>query len=163
MKHNIIETAMGAVVLTVAGIFIVFAMRTADIDTSSGYKVTASFANVNGLFPGADVRVGGVKVGTVSEVGLDARNYQAIAKLTLENDVQVPDDTSATIRSESLLGGKYLSLEPGGSDKMLKDGGRIEYTQSAADIEQLLGQAIFSMSQSGKTDKPGTAPEAVAP
>ena len=66
MSHNVMETAMGAVVLAVAGIFLVFAMKTADVDTSAGYRVAAPFANANGLIAGSDVRIGGVKVGSVA-------------------------------------------------------------------------------------------------
>lgn len=161
MNHNVIETAMGAVVLAAAGIFLVFAMKTAKIETSVGYNVTASFSNASGLLPGADVRVGGVKVGSVTSLSLDPRSYQALAHLTLENGVQVPDDSSATIRSESLLGGKYLAIEPGGSDRLLTQGGNIAYTQSTPDLEQLLGQAIFSMSgAAAKKDDPAPEPAA---
>lgn len=154
MNHNSIETAMGAVVLAVAGVFLVFAMRTARVDTSSGYPVTALFSNANGLSPGSDVRIGGVKVGSVASVSLDPQTYQAVATLSLRDSVTLPTDTSATIRSESLMGGKYMALEPGADDAMLKPGGRIAHTQSTPDLEQMLGQAIFSMSKG-----PATSPE----
>ncbi len=147
MKHNSIETAMGAVVLAVAGIFLGVALRTAQVDTSSGYTISAAFANANGLNVGADVRLGGVTVGAVSGLSLDPVTYQAVVTLTVHDGLSLPVDTSATIRSESLMGGKYLALEPGGDDKMLAAGGRIVHTQSTPDIEQMLGQAIFSMSQ----------------
>ncbi len=157
MNHNIIETAMGAVVLGVAGVFLVFAMKTADVDTSTGYPLTASFANANGLLVGADVRIGGVGVGKVSALKLDPQSFQAVATITIEDDVKLPDDSSATIRSESLMGGKFLALEPGGSDKNLEAGGKIEFTQSTPDLEQMLGQAIFSMSQSKPSEAPADA------
>lgn len=152
MNHNIIETAMGAVVLGAAGIFLVFAMKTADVDTSTGYPLTASFANASGLLVGSDVRIGGVEIGKVSALKLDPASYQAVATLTIEDNVKLPDDSSATIRSESLMGGKFLALEPGGSEKMLEAGGKIEFTQSTPDLEQMLGQAIFSMSQNKSGD-----------
>lgn len=161
MNHNSIETAMGAVVLAVAGVFLVFAMRTARVDTSSGYPVMASFSNVNGLTPGSDVRIGGVKVGSVASVSLDPATYQAVATLMVKDGVGLPADTSATIRSESLMGGKYLALEPGADDALLKAGGRIVHTQSTPDLEQMLGQAIFSMGQSKGASAPsGSAPAA---
>lgn len=157
MKHNVVETAMGAVVLVIAGIFVVFAMRTADVDTSTGYQVNGAFTNANGVIIGSDVRIGGVKVGTVSRLALDPVSYQAIVTMTLEDDVKIPDDSSATIRSESLMGGKFLALDPGGSEAMLGNGGTIKHTQSTPDLEQLLGQAIFSMSQSKAADTPAAA------
>lgn len=156
MKHNVIETAMGAVVLAAAAIFLVFAMKTANIDSSEGYRVTASFTNANGLIPGTDVRIGGVKVGSVASLHLDTTTYNAEASIMIDDDVQLPADTSATIRSEGLMGGKFLALEPGGDEKMLTNGSRIQHTQSTPDIEQLLGQAIFSMSQS-KAEPASTA------
>lgn len=162
MNHNIIETAMGAVVLAVAGIFLVFAMKTAHVDTSSGYHVKAAFSNANGLLIGSDVRIGGVKVGSVAGLSLDHTTYQAVATLTISNGVELPKDTSATIRSESLMGGKFLALEPGGDEAMLAEGGLIEHTQSTPDIEQMLGQAIFSMSQS-KSEGSGTSPAPAQP
>jgi phospholipid/cholesterol/gamma-HCH transport system substrate-binding protein len=162
MNHNIIETAMGAVVLAAAGIFLVFAMRTADVDTSVGYPVQAAFSNAQGLMVGSDVRIGGVKVGSVSKLELDQNTYMAVATLTIENGVQLPSDTAATIRSESLMGGKFLALEPGGAEEMLASGGRIEHTQSTPDLEQLLGQAIFSMSQS-KSGEAASAPATAQP
>lgn len=158
MNHNIIETAMGAVVLAAAGIFLVFAMKTADVDTSTGYPLTAAFANANGLLVGSDVRIGGVGIGKVSALSLDPTSFQAVATLTIEDDVKLPDDSSATIRSESLMGGKFLAIEPGGSDTNLEAHGKIEYTQSTPDLEQMLGQAIFSMTQS-KSSEPAAAPE----
>lgn len=158
MKHNVIETAMGAVVLAAAGIFIVFAMRTADVDTSTGYQIKGAFTNANGVIVGSDIRIGGVKVGTVSKLELDPVSYQAVLTMTISDSVQLPDDSSATIRSESLMGGKFLALDPGGSEAMLKSGGVIKHTQSTPDLEQLLGQAIFSMSQSKSGDQAAETP-----
>lgn len=157
MRHTMIEAVMGAFVLSVAGFFLAFALRTAQVDTSAGYEVSASFSNVNGVLVGSDVRLGGVKIGSVSKLSLDPVTYQAVIQMTLDKGIQLPDDSSATIRSESLMGGKYLAIEPGGSDTMLADGGKIEYTQSTPDLEQMLGQAIFSMS--GDKDKKETTGE----
>lgn len=157
MKHNVIETAMGVVVLAIAGIFVVFAMRTANIDTADGYVVKGSFTNANGVIVGSDVRIGGVKVGSVSRLDLDPVSYQAVVTMMLNDNVKIPDDSSATIRSESLMGGKFLALDPGGSDAMLGNGGVIKHTQSTPDLEQLLGQAIFSMSQSKAPDAPAAS------
>lgn len=163
MKHNVIETAMGAVVIAVAAIFVVFAMRTADVDTTSGYEVRGSFSNANGVIVGGDVRIGGVKIGTVSGLSLDPVSYQAVVTMNINKDVQLPDDSSATIRSESIMGGKFLAIDPGGSDVMLAAGGAIKYTQSTPDLEQMLGQAIFSMSQTKGADAPAATPATATP
>ncbi len=158
MKHNVIETAMGAVVLAAAGIFIVFAMKTANVDTASGYQIKGAFTNANGVIVGSDIRIGGVKVGSVSKLELDPVSYQAVVTMNIGDDVKLPDDSSATIRSESLMGGKFLALDPGGSEAMLTAGGMIRHTQSTPDLEQLLGQAIFSMSQSKSAEPAATNP-----
>lgn len=166
MRHNVIETSMGAFVVAAAALFVVFAMRTVEVQTTVGYKVSAAFSTANGVVKGSDVRIGGVKVGTVADLALDPKTFQAVVTMVLEPSVQLPSDSSATIRSESLMGGKFLAIEPGGDEATLKDGDRIQYTQSTPDLEQLLGQAIFSMSQSKSEDKgadKAAAPEAAKP
>ena len=159
MRHNVIEAAMGAVVLAVAAFFLAFALKTADVDTSEGYQVSAAFSSANGVLIGSDVRIGGVKVGRVSALSLDQKTYQAVVNMVINHDIQLPVDSSATIRSESLMGGKYLAIEPGGMDEMLADGGVIEYTQSTPDLEQMLGQAIFSMSGGNDKNSPDASDE----
>ncbi|MCC3305961.1 outer membrane lipid asymmetry maintenance protein MlaD [Sneathiella sp. HT1-7] len=151
MSSNIVETVIGAVVLAFATIFLVFAYRTADVNTGSGgINLSASFDNVDGLSVGSDVRMSGIKVGAVTSQTLDPKNYRAILKISLEENIDLPDDSSAKITSSSLLGSNYLQLTPGGSEDMLKDGGTISYTQGAVNIQDLIAQAIFS---SGSSDK----------
>ncbi|TNE33647.1 MAG: outer membrane lipid asymmetry maintenance protein MlaD [Alphaproteobacteria bacterium] len=145
MSSNIVETVIGAVVLAFATIFLVFAYRTADVNTGSGgIQLTAAFDNVDGLNIGSDVRMSGIKVGAVTGQHLDPKSYRAIISINLNDDVELPEDSSAKITSESLLGGNYLALSPGGSDTMLKDGDKITYTQGSVNIQDLIGQAIFS-------------------
>ncbi len=149
MKNNIIETVLGAVVLAVAALFMVFAYTSADIGRVEGYTVTASFTDLGGLQVGSDVRIGGVKVGAVAAQRLDPVTFLAEVSLTLDPTIKLPLDTSAIIASESLLGGKYLALEPGGDPDVIAPGGRIEYTQSQPGFEQLLGQVIYSLQDIG--------------
>jgi phospholipid/cholesterol/gamma-HCH transport system substrate-binding protein len=85
----------------------------------------------------------GIKVGTVSRLELDPKTYAAVAYLSLRNDVKLPDDSSVRITSEGLLGNQYLSIEPGGSQKLLAPGGEIENTQGSIDLIGLLGKAVF--------------------
>jgi phospholipid/cholesterol/gamma-HCH transport system substrate-binding protein len=145
MKRNIIETVIGAVVLLVAGIFLFYSYQTANVGSVNGYKLSANFSGIGGLKVGDDVQISGVKVGTVADVTLDAQTYLAEVTMDIERDVRLPEDTAALITSESLLGGKYMSLEPGAAQDMLPPGGRIQYTQAPQNLEQLLGQFIFSM------------------
>ncbi|NCC22708.1 MAG: outer membrane lipid asymmetry maintenance protein MlaD [Alphaproteobacteria bacterium] len=149
MKRNVIETVLGAVVLFVAGFFLVFSYRTSNVGAVDGYNVVADFAGIGGLRPGDEVQISGVKVGTVAAVSLSPDTYLARVTMSIDDSVRLPDDTAALISSESLLGGRYLSLEPGASDEMIPRGGRIEYTQAPQNLEQLLGQFIFSMQSDG--------------
>lgn len=157
MKHSVIETVLGALVLFVATFFLIFSYRTANVSTVSGYDLVADFSGIGGLKAGDDVQVSGVKIGSVSKVELDPETYLARVTMTVEPGVRLPDDTAALISSESLLGGRYLALEPGGSEDMLKPGSRIPYTQSPQNLEQLLGQFIFSMQGSDKNNKTADA------
>jgi len=98
------------------------------------------------------VRISGVKVGTVTSMTLDPKTFQAVVGMSIDPQIHLPTDTAAIVASESLLGGKFLSLEPGGDEAMIKPGGRIQMTQSTPGFEQLLGQVIYSLQSSGKSD-----------
>ncbi|HYD19595.1 MAG TPA: outer membrane lipid asymmetry maintenance protein MlaD [Patescibacteria group bacterium] len=156
MQRNMAETVLGAVVLLVAGAFIFFFYRTTDIAPQSGYQVIAEFDKIDGLDTGSPVRIGGVKVGQVLGFELDANTYRAIVHMSVNDGIKLPVDTSAVITSAGLLDGKFMTLQPGSEDEMLKDGGKIQYTQSTASLEQLLGQVIFSLTKSKDEGDSGT-------
>ena len=147
MSRNIIETVMGAVVLAVAVFFLAFAYSTTDIQNVDGYELTARFDRIDGLQVGSDVRVGGVKVGSVLGHELNTEDWVAEVRMSIDRSIHLPDDTVAVITSESLLGGKFLALEPGGSDELIPEGGTVIYTQSVPGLEQLLGQVIYNLQQ----------------
>ncbi len=153
MQNNIVETILGAIVITVTVVFLVFAYKLTDLAPVEGYTVSAHFSNINGLSVGDSVKVSGVKVGKVTEFSLDNDTYDAIVTLNIKDGIQLSTDTAAVIASEGLMGGKFVSLEAGADDMYLKDGEKIEYTQSTPGLEQLLGQAIFSMSKSKETSE----------
>lgn len=154
MKRSVIETVLGAIVLCVAGFFLVFSYKTADAGSVSGYEVFADFSGIGGLAVGDDVLISGVKVGTVKAVELDPKTYLARVSMSIKSDVKLPEDTAALISSESLLGGRYLALEPGAMEELIPQGGKIEFTQAPQNLEQLLGQFIFSMQNSNNADAP---------
>ncbi|WP_435640565.1 outer membrane lipid asymmetry maintenance protein MlaD [Micavibrio aeruginosavorus] len=158
MKHSLIETVLGAVVLLVAAVFLMFSYSAANVGDVSGYTISANFSSVGGLRAGDDVQISGVKVGTVSSVELDPETYLAKVSMAVDPSVKVPDDSAALISSESLMGGRYLSLEPGSSEDMMKSGDRISYTQAPQNLEQLLGKFIFSM-QGAPKDQGGNGAE----
>ncbi len=149
MRANMVETVMGAVVLLVAGLFVFFAYNMAQVGRVSGYTLEAAFFKVGGLAPGADVRISGIKVGTVTDRRLDPRTYDAVVTMTVESQVRLPVDTAASIASEGILGGKYIRLEPGRSAEMIADGGRIANTRDYRSLEDQVGEIIFLATNPG--------------
>lgn len=146
-NRSVIETIMGAVVLVVAFSFVYIAYKSGNnIVASSGYTINARFEQIDGIKIGSDVKVAGITVGSVTEQMLNVKSglYQAEIAMIIKEEVPLPEDTAATIVSESLLGGKYISLIPGGSDEMIKPGGIIDNTQSSINFESLLGRFIFN-------------------
>ncbi|HEY0902122.1 MAG TPA: outer membrane lipid asymmetry maintenance protein MlaD [Micavibrio sp.] len=152
MKRNFVETALGALVIAVAATFLVFSINTAQVGQVSGYELNARFSGIGGLGVGDNVLISGVKVGSVVAVALDPETFLANVKMSIDNHVKVPTDTAALIRSESLLGGRYIQLEPGADEEVMEPGAVIQFTQAPQNLEQLLGQFIFSMSDDKKGD-----------
>lgn len=144
-QRQVTELLAGGVVLAVAVGFLGYAVVNTGRTATSGYTLNASFERIDGLGPGSDVRVAGVKVGRIVSAGIDPKTYQAQIQFTVQSDLKLPTDSSAEISSDGLLGGKVLSLVPGGDEKMLADGGRLQITQSAVSLEQLLGKFIFNV------------------
>jgi phospholipid/cholesterol/gamma-HCH transport system substrate-binding protein len=144
--RNMTELLAGAVVLAVAVGFLGYAVANTGRTTSSGITLNASFERIDGIGPGSDVRLAGVKVGRISSTSIDPKTFQAQVAFTVDASIRLPADSSAEIASDGLLGGKVLSLVPGGADKTLLDGGRLQITQSAVSLEQLLGKFIFNVS-----------------
>lgn len=155
MSRSVIETVLGGLVLIGALVFFIFSYSKGDAGSVSGYQISANFSKIGGLKEGDPVLVSGVKVGQVANVILDPKTYLAKVTMDIDSHIQVPDDSAATINSQSLLGGMTLGIEPGGSADMLKAGGEIQYTQAPQNLEELLGKFIFSMQ--GKDKKEGDA------
>ena len=144
MRRSPIETLVGALVIAVAVLFFVFAYNTAQVETVEGYSVSAKFDRIDGIQRGSDVRMSGIKIGTVLDHSIDPESYLALVRMSIESDIKLPMDSSIAITSDGLLGEKYLSLTPGGEEESIPDGGEIEITQGAIDLTSLLGQLIFS-------------------
>ncbi|WP_158932991.1 outer membrane lipid asymmetry maintenance protein MlaD [Acidisphaera sp. S103] len=144
-RHGVAETLTGALVLVVAVVFLAYAVAHSGRTAGTGYTLHARFDHIDGLAVGGDVRIAGVKIGTVTDEQIDPKTFSAVVSLTVRDDIQLPKDTGASIVSESLLGGKYISLSPGGDDADLKPGQTISITQSSVSLEELLGKFIFSV------------------
>ncbi len=157
MRGNVIEAVMGAVVLVAAAVFLFFAYSTSQLRAVQGYEVTADFERIDGIREGGDVRISGIKIGSVIAEKLDPKTFLATLRISVDPAIKLPDDTVAEIVSAGLLGDKYLSLVPGGSDNVIPAGGRIKYTQSSISLENLIGQMIFS-APGGKKRAEGEAP-----
>ncbi len=143
MERNAIETVLGAVVLIVAGIFVFFAYNTAQVKSVSGYELNASFYKVGGLSVGSDVRINGIKVGTVTDRYLDPETYDAVVTMSVSPEINLPSDSIAGIGSEGILGGSYIRLQPGQAETMLQAGDSIRKTQDFRSLEDQVGEIIF--------------------
>ena len=151
--QKLIETIMGAVVLLVAAFFLGFAYTHADLREVKGYNVIAHFGNAAGLDRGADVRINGIKVGTVAAMGLDNQTFASVVTLGIRDDIRLPEDTVGSIASDGLLGGKYIRLEPGRSSGLLLANGTLAKTKDFKSIEEMVGDLIFlATSETPKTD-----------
>lgn len=108
---------------------------------SKGYTVFAEFEKAGGIKPGAVVEIAGVQIGKVKSIGL--REYQARVEIVVNDGVQIQDDAIASIKTKGLIGEKFIQISPGGSDVILKPGGKIRETESAVDIEELISKYVF--------------------
>ncbi len=148
---NYFEIIVGTFVLLCATFFFFSSFNSTKANSSGGYNLIAKFDDADGIASGSDVKISGVKVGTVVSQSLDEKNFRATLKININQEVQLPSDSSAKISSEGLLGSKYLSISPGGDDVNLKDGEEIQFTQSSVNFEDLLGKFIFN--SDSKKDK----------
>ena len=143
MASNAAETLIGAVVLTAAAGFLVYAANTADVGVGGpGYELVAKFRKAEGVDVGGDVRIAGIKVGSISGMTLDMKTYFATVTFVIDDDVMVPEDSLAKITSASLLGDSYIAIDPGGSDLMLEPGEELIFTQSSVSVGDLIGKFI---------------------
>ncbi|MEW6602746.1 MAG: outer membrane lipid asymmetry maintenance protein MlaD [Nitrospirota bacterium] len=143
MKNINIETGVG--IFLIAGLLCLgyLAVKLGDVslfDTGQ-YPVTARFASVSGLKEGAGVEVAGVAVGKVSKIRLD--NYEAMVELLINPGVKLQEDSIASIRTQGIIGDKYVKIKAGGSDKYIDRNGEIMETESAIELEELVSKYIF--------------------
>lgn len=143
MREHIAEVIVGALVLALAGFFLVYSVGVGNVRSASGYPLTATFSAVNGLAVGADVRVSGVKVGSVADIRLNPNTYQADVTVRIRDGVEIPSDSLPALKSEGLLGGLYFAIEPGAEAEMLPPGGQFDYPgQGSIDVVRLLADFV---------------------
>jgi phospholipid/cholesterol/gamma-HCH transport system substrate-binding protein len=122
-------------------------------NSDAGYSVTARFDNIGDLKPGSPVTMAGVRVGRVESIRFDPKDFKAAVVLRIEDQYkEIPEDSDASIQTAGLLGGKYVGIGPGGSETFLKEGGQIEFTQSAIVLESLVNKFFANMASKGPDD-----------
>ena len=149
MNKKPVETIMGIVVIFVAAFFLYFAYQVSDLQVVKGYDINARFLKVGGLNVGSDVRINGIKFGTVIAQNLDPEDYVADVKLSISSNIQLPKDSVVSIVSDGLVGNKFIKIEPGKSKEFLQNGDTVANTKDFKTLEDMVGEIIFMVTDNG--------------
>jgi phospholipid/cholesterol/gamma-HCH transport system substrate-binding protein len=147
MKKNIFETLTGFAVIVASVVFTVIIYNHAKSSyqtKGSSYELNAKFGNISGIIKGSDVMIAGINVGEVVDMSLDPQTYEAIVTINVSSKVLVPVDSKASIVSSGFVGNKFIAIDPGVDKNNLKNGGTIAYTNSALNLETLIGKFMYS-------------------
>jgi phospholipid/cholesterol/gamma-HCH transport system substrate-binding protein len=144
MRKIDLELAVGFFVLIGILCLVYLSIHLGSLETFGGgrYTLYANFEKVGGIKPGAVVEIAGVEVGKVKSVEIN-KAYQAVLSLLIEKNIKIQEDAIASIKTKGLIGEKYIQITPGASDKDLPDGGTIRETESAIDVEEIIGKFVF--------------------
>ena len=143
------ETFVGAAVVAVAAGFLLYGAQFSNVGgDTGGYGLTASFRSIEGISVGTDVRLAGVKIGSVTDVQLDPATFRATANFNVANGIELPDDSAVVISSEGLLGGNFVEILPGGSPFNFEAGDEIEDTQGSVSLISLLLKFVSGSGES---------------
>jgi phospholipid/cholesterol/gamma-HCH transport system substrate-binding protein len=149
MRKKPVETIMGLVVLVVALLFLIFAYRVSDLQVVKGYTLSADFMKVGGLSIGSDVRINGIKVGTVTAQKLNNEDYTVHVTFSIAGDVKLPKDSVVAIVGDGLMGDKFVKIEPGKEKELLADGDMFKKTKDFKTLEDMVGEIIFMVTDNG--------------
>ncbi|MGA7179945.1 MAG: outer membrane lipid asymmetry maintenance protein MlaD [Thiobacillaceae bacterium] len=155
MNRVLLDFWVGLFVIAGIGALMFLALKVGSMNTlksTDTYEVSAYFDNIGGLKSRAPVKSAGVVVGRVADIGFDSGNYEAKVMLKLDKRFQFPKDSSASIMTSGLLGEQYVALQPGGDGVKLKNGDKIQITQSAVVLENLIGQFLYNKAQDGASN-----------
>jgi phospholipid/cholesterol/gamma-HCH transport system substrate-binding protein len=169
MRESLFETLVGFLVVAAAGVFLYFSLaQRSEAAPRDSYPLTAVFSRVDGISEGSDVRLAGKKIGVVSDINIDPNTYKALVTFTVPRtmdvegkpvEFRIPDDTTAQIMTDGLLGGAYIGLMVGGSFDYLPPGGRIEFTRGTVDLLTVLSEvASGAMGGGGGEEDPAEEP-----
>lgn len=150
MNKKPVETIMGIVVLVVAVFFLFFAYRVSDLQVVKGYELNAKFLKVGGLNVGSDVRINGIKVGTVISQKLNPEDYMVDITMSVAPNIKLPTDSEVAIVGDGLVGDKFIKIEPGKSEQYLKGGEFFANTKDFKSLEDMVGEIIFMVTDDGK-------------
>ncbi|MBQ8481769.1 MAG: outer membrane lipid asymmetry maintenance protein MlaD [Alphaproteobacteria bacterium] len=153
MLKKPVETIMGLVVLLIALLFLGFAYNVSDLQVVKGYTLTAEFMKVGGLSTGSDVRINGIKVGTVTNQTLNNEDYTVDVTFSISSDIKLPKDSTVAIVSDGLMGNKFVKIEPGKSSEYLKDGEAFTKTKDFKTLEDMVGEIIFMVTDGGQKNE----------
>lgn len=155
---NLIESIVGALVVTVVVAALALAYWRTGTQSLSGYDVNARLPKVDGLGIGTDVRLAGIKVGSVSDMTLDPQTYLVTVHMNIRNDIKIPVDSSILVTSAGILGSSYLSITPGGDEKMMAPGSYFENAQGSIDLMNLVGRFATGANTSNQAPQPKPKP-----
>lgn len=146
MKRFNIEIVVGLFMLIGFGCFTYLSVKLGDVDWlgNSNYRIEARFGSVAGLKQGANVRIAGVDVGKVATISLCPDSYDAVVQFEINPDIELPEDSIASIRTAGIIGDRYVSISPGGSLELIEAGGELIETESAINLEELISKYIFN-------------------
>ena len=153
MLKKPVETIMGLVVLIIALLFLIFAYRVSDLQVVQGYTLSAEFMKVGGLSIGSDVRINGIKVGTVTSQKLNDEDYTVNVTFSIASDLRLPKDSTVAIVSDGLMGNKFVKIEPGKAKEYLQEGDSFSKTKDFKTLEDMVGEIIFMVTDSGNKDE----------
>lgn len=145
-RNGLFEVITGTLVLLIAILFCLYAYRYATWHMRGGgyYLTISTFNNISGLSKGSDVRIWGIKVGSVVEESLDKKTLRPVVTIWVEDTIQLPRDSSAKITASGFFGKNYIALVPGGSTQFLKDGDKIVWAQGSLDLVDLISAVLFN-------------------
>lgn len=153
MSNNRLALYVGVFMVFASACLVFLAFRVTNINDNhyaKTYSVLAEFDQIGGLKKSSPVRIAGVKIGEVSDIGLNANNYRASVSISIYDYIKIPDDSTVQIFTEGLLGASYLGVSPGFSETMLKDQALLVHTRSAMVLENLIGHLLFSLKSNEK-------------
>ena len=143
MRYSLVEILLGAIVLLTAIGFLTLGMQSIN-SQKNGYNISLIFGSTAGLKNGDDVKISGISVGKITKLELDLEDYNAKVNIIIDNNIKIPDDSSAKITSSSLLGGNFLDIIPGSSEQNLAPSDIIYDTTDPVSFTDMLGKVIFS-------------------